>query len=85
MLSYKNYVSKCVLGGEIVYALCLLGGLIPWRSVEGTELHHVLFETLPGFTWLTFGSIVWGAIIIGTVSIIFGLYMVWMHNSSIVR
>ena len=85
MLLYKNYISKCILGSEIAYVLCLLGGFIPLRSVQGAELHHALFETLPGFTWLTFGSVVWGAILIAILSALFGLYMVWMHNSSLVK
>jgi len=46
-------------------------------------LHHALFETLPGFTWLTGPSILWGAVLVGVFSVIFGMYMVWMHNSSI--
>lgn len=76
---------KCVLGAEVVYVLCLLGGLLSWRSSEAIELHHRLFETLPGFTWLTFGSFVWGAILIAVLAWLFGAYMVWMHNSSMVN
>jgi hypothetical protein len=82
-LSLQSYVWKCVLGAEIVYVICLLGGFLPLRSTRGIELHHSLFETLPGFTWLTFGSFVWGAILIAVIAWVFGVYMVWMHNSSI--
>lgn len=85
MLSLKSYVWKCILGAEIVYVLCLVGGLLPFRSQSGIELHHQLFETLPGFTWLTFGSVIWGAIFIAVIAWIFGAYMVWMHNSSLVK
>ncbi len=83
-LSLKLYVSKCVLGAEIVYVFCLLGGFLPFRSQRGIELHHQLFETLPGFTWITFGSFVWGAVLVGILAWVFGAYMVWMHNSSLV-
>ncbi len=83
-LSLKSYVSKCVLGAEIVYVLCLVGGLLPFRNQSAIELHHRLFETLPGFTWLTFGSFVWGVVLVAVISWIFGSYMVWMHNSSLV-
>jgi hypothetical protein len=83
MLSYKKYITKCVFGAEIVYMICLVGGLLPFRSMRGIELHHALFETLPGFTWLTGPSILWGAVLVGVFSVIFGMYMVWMHNSSI--
>ncbi len=65
--------------------LCLVGGFLPWRSQKGIELHHALFETLPGFTWISFGSFVWGLILIGAISYIFGAYIVWMHNSSLVK
>ena len=49
-LSFKSYGWKCVLGMEVVYTLCIAGGFISWRSAAGTELHHAIFETLPGFT-----------------------------------
>lgn len=84
-LSLTSYAWKCVLGSEIAYVLCILGGYLPLRSAKGIELHHALFETLPGFTWLTFGSFIWGAILLGVLSWIFGAYMVWMHNSSLVK
>jgi len=83
MLTYKKYISKCILGGEVIYALCLLGGFISLRSVRGSELHHALFETIPGFTWITVSSVIWGAILIALFSVVFGAYMVWMHNSSL--
>lgn len=84
-LSLNSYVKKCILGAEVAYVICLLGGFLPLRSQRGIELHHALFETLPGFTWLTFGSFIWGAILIAVVAWIFGAYMVWMHNSSLVH
>lgn len=83
-LSLKSYVWKCVLGGEILYAFCLIGGYLPWRSAEVAALHHRLFETMPGFVWGNFGSIILGAVYVFVFSLIFGSYMVWMHNSSLV-
>jgi hypothetical protein len=59
-LSLKSYASKCVLGMEIGYVVCLIGGYLPWRTERGIELHHTLFETLPGFTWGNVGSYAWG-------------------------
>ena len=85
MLSLKRYGWLCVLGGEVVYVLCLIGGLLPWRTSRGIELHHALFETLPGFTWLTFGSFVLGVIYMFVFAWIFAVYMVWMHNSSLIN
>ena len=84
-LSLKKYGWKCVLGMEIVYVLCLLGGFLPWRSEAGIQLHHSIFETLPGFTWISFGSFVLGAIYMFVFAWIFAGYYVWMHNTSLVK
>lgn len=85
MLSLKRYRWLCVLGGEVLYALCLLGGFLPLRSVRGTELHHALLETLPGFTWINVGSVLLGAIYVFIFAWLVGSYVVWMHNSSLVK
>lgn len=84
-LSLKSYGWKCVLGMEVVYVLCLIGGFLPWRSAAGIQLHHTIFETLPGFTWISFGSFVLGAIYMFVFAWIFATYIVWMHNSSLIR
>ena len=84
-LSLRLYGWKCVLGGEIAYLLCLAGGLLPLRSLRGIELHHALFEILPGFTWLNFGSFLLGAFYVFVFAWIFAWYYVWMHNSSLVK
>lgn len=84
-LSLKQYGWKCVLGAEVVYIICLLGGFLPLRSVRGVELHHALFETLPGFTWINFGSFVVGAVYMFVFAWVFAWYYVWMHNSSLIR
>jgi hypothetical protein len=73
-----------VLGGEVAYLVCLLGGYLPLRSARGTELHHTLFETLPGFVWGQTSSIVLGAVYVFVFAWIFGGYMVWMHNTSLI-
>ena len=85
MLSLKRYRWLCVLGAEVAYSLCLFGGLLPLRSGRGIELHHTLFETLPGFVWLSVGSVVLGAAYMFVLAWIFGSYMVWMHNSSLIH
>ena len=84
-LSLKLYGWKCVLGGEIIYIICLLVGFLPLRSVRGIELHHTLFETLPGFTWISLGSFLLGAVYMFVFAWIFAWYYVWMHNASLVR
>ena len=83
MLSLKRYGWLCVLGAEVAYFICLLGGLLPLRSARGIELHHALFETLPGFTWISFGSVLLGAAYMFVFAWIFGWYYVWMHNTSL--
>jgi len=83
-LSLKSYVWKCVLGTEVVYTLCVLGGFLPLRTAAGVDLHHKLFETLPGFTWISSGSFILGAVYMFIFAWIFGSYLVWMHNSSLV-
>ena len=85
MPSMKRYRWLCVLGGEVTYLLCLLGGLLPLRSNTGTEVHHALFETLPGFVWITPASVALGAAYVFGFAWIFGSYMVWMHNSSLIE
>jgi hypothetical protein len=72
-----------VLGAELAYAICLLGGFLPIRSTKGIELHHALFETLPGFVWINVGSAFLGAFYMFVLAWVFGTYMVWMHNTSL--
>jgi hypothetical protein len=83
MLSLKRYRWLCVLGGEVAYALCLAGGFLPIRSTQGLDLHHALFETLPGFVWINPLSVILGAVYVFLFFWAFGTYMVWMHNSSL--
>lgn len=84
-LSLKLYGWKCVLGAEAVYVLCVLGGFLPLRSAAGVQLHHTIFETLPGFIWISFGSFVLGAIYVFVSAWVFAYYFVWMHNSSLIK
>jgi hypothetical protein len=83
-LSLKSYVWKCGLGLELAYAVCLGAGYLPIRTEAGRQLHHTLFETLPGFVWGRPSSIVLGAFEMLIIAGIFGTYYVWMHNSSLV-
>ena len=84
-LSLKSYGWKCVLGAEVAYILCVLGGFLPFRSAQSIELHHRLFETLPGFTWISFSSFALGVIYMLVFAWIFASYFVWMHNSSLIK
>lgn len=84
-LSLKSYGWKCVLGGEILFVLCWIGGFLPLRSAEGISLHHQLFETFPGVTWGTLSGFVLMAVYIFIFSWVFASYYVWMHNSSLIK
>lgn len=84
-LSLQKYGWKCVLGAELVYFVCLAGGFLPLRTSRAMEFHHMIFETLPGFTWIDFGSVVLGAVYMLALAWIFAWYYVWMHNSSLVN
>jgi hypothetical protein len=48
------------------------------------ELHHSLFELLPGFVWGNVRSMALGALYLGVFAGIAGWYIAWMHNSSLV-
>ena len=85
MLSLKRYGWLCVLGGEVVYLICLAGGYLPIRNAKAMELHRALFETIPGFTWGSAGSAVLGALYVFVIAWIFAWYMVWMHNTSLIH
>lgn len=80
-LSPTPYVGKCILGMEIFYVVCLLYGAI--LTGPAKETHDFLWSIgIPGFTYLTMGSAIWGAVYLGILAAIFGSYMVWMHNTS---
>ena len=80
-LSIGKYAALCVLGGEIAYAVCLVYGTT--LTGKAAELHHALFELLPGFTWLGAGGVIAGAVSVALWSGIGGAYIAWMHNVSI--
>jgi hypothetical protein len=85
MLSLKRYRWLCVLGAEVAYGLCLLGGFLPIRSAAGIQLHHQLFETLPGFIWINTQGVVLASLYMFAFAWVFGSYFVWMHNTSLTR
>jgi len=83
MLQLKRYGWFCVLGTEVFYALCLIYG--PFLAGKAAELHHSLFELLPGFTWGNVGSVILGAVYLFVFAWIFAWYIVWMHNTSLIK
>jgi hypothetical protein len=80
MLSVQKYSLLCILGGEVVYALCATYGL--FLSGKAAELHLSIFQMLPGFTEFSISSWLIGAITIAIWSGLGGAYIAWMHNVS---
>lgn len=83
MLQLKRYGWLCVLGIEVLYVACLAYGSL--LSGKAQELHHSLFELLPGFSWGSIGSVILGAVELFVFAWIFAWYIVWMHNTSLVK
>jgi hypothetical protein len=81
MLSKTKYSGLCVAGTEVFYALCIAYGSLLVGKAQ--ELHHSLFELLPGVTWGNPLSLVWGAVALGVFALIVGWYVAWMHNVSL--
>jgi len=48
------------------------------------ELHHALFELIPGFAWGNPASMALGAVYLGIMAMIAVWCIAWMHNASIV-
>ena len=82
MLFKTKYAGLCVLGMEVFYILCIWYGLL--LSGKTMELHHGLFELIPGFVWGNPVSMVWSALYLGILAWIGGWYIAWMHNTSII-
>jgi hypothetical protein len=70
MLSKIKYVALSVLGMEVFYALCIGYGLL--LSGKAMELHHNLFELIPGFSWGNPLSMAWGVLYFGIMAWIGG-------------
>lgn len=82
MLSKTKDALLCVLGMEVFYVLCLAYGSL--LSDKARELHHALFQLIPGFVWGNLVSMVWGAVYMGVLAWIAGWYIAWMHNASVI-
>ena len=81
-LSIKKYAGLCVLGGEVVYTVCMLYG--SFLSGKAVELHLALFQLLPGFTSMSLGSWFVGAVSVAVWSGLGGAFIAWMHNVSVI-
>lgn len=80
-LSIGKYAGLCILGGEIAYTICMMYG--SFLSGKAAELHLALFQLLPGFSGMNFGSWIVGALSVAVWSGVAGAYIAWMHNSSL--
>jgi len=80
MLSIQKYSLLCVIGGEIAYTVCMVYGF--FLTGKGAELHLALFQLFPGFTDMSVGSWIVGAVSVALWSGLGGAYIAWMHNAS---
>ena len=80
-LSIKTYAALCVLGGEVMYTVCMLYGLT--LSGKAADLHLSLFQLLPGYSGINLVSWIAGSVSVVLWSGIGGAYIAWMHNKSI--
>jgi len=83
LLSKTKYAALCLVGTEIFYILCIGYGLL-FLTGKAMELHHALFELIPGFAWGNPASMALGAVYLGIMAMIAGWCIAWMHNASIV-
>jgi hypothetical protein len=83
MLSQTKYTALCVLGTEVFYVLCLGYGAM--LSNNKRDLHHALFELLPGFSWESPVRMVWGGVVLAIFAFVAGWYIAWMHNVSLIE
>lgn len=81
MLFKAKYASLCVLGAVIFYILCIAYGFM--LSGAAMELHHSLLELIPGFSWGSLASMIWGGLYLGILAWVGGWYIAWMHNASL--
>ena len=49
------------------------------------ELHHALFELIPGFVWGKLVGVAWGAVYMGALAWVAGWYISWMYNASLIK
>lgn len=82
-LSLKSYVWKCVIGLELAFVGCLIYAVI--LTGASKEVMIKFLEYIPGFVWGSVAGFIFGAFWIGVMALVFGSYMVWMHNSSLIN
>ena len=66
-LSIKAVGFSLAIFSSFTFSLCLLFGL----TIQGSGMHELLEVLLPGFTWISFRSFVYGFLL----SSIYGFYV----------
>lgn len=80
-ISLEKYGWRLSFGAVVFYFICLSYGSL--LSSEARELHHALFEMIPGFIWGSAASVIVGAIYFFVLAWILAWFIVWTHNSSL--
>ena len=77
-LNWKVMSLSLALSAAISFILCVAWGALVPPSVHGTRF---LEMTLPGFHWLTFGSVVLGLVETFVIGAYAGLLFTVVHNA----
>jgi hypothetical protein len=85
VLSLKRYGWLCVLGGEVAYVICILGGYRTDADGARDGTPRCVVRNAPGFNLGSPWSLILGAVYVFAFVWIFGAYMVWMHNTSLIK
>ena len=65
--------------GDNLFCLSFLADFYHYVRQGALELHHAIFETIPGFAWISFEAYCSAQFICSYSRWIFAWYFVWMH------
>ena len=80
MKSIGKFSLLVFAGSEIFYLILQEYGRI--LTLKERDLHHALFELIPGFVWGDMMSMIWGALVFGCVITAVGTYVAWAYSFS---
>ena len=78
MLSIKNVSLALGITAAIAFVICVLWGLL---LPEPLHMHQFLQLVLPGFTWISVGSVILGLVESFLFGVFFGVIYVPVYNT----
>ncbi len=78
MLSIKNVSLALGITAAIAFVICVLWGLL---LPEPLHMHQFLQLVLPGFTWISVGSVILGLVESFLFGVFFGVIYVPVYNA----